>query len=364
MQQDAQEQEDEVDDVQVQGSGHALAGRQSGEVVDDIGKAGDYQNDPQDLGVLHLVGGRLGLAVVLLFLIDQQSGIDGNGMILVRMHGIVDEGHGQQDYAAHDQVHGVENGIGSGGGQHHLLLGAGEDLIALGQLQGDGAGQTGVPDDEAGVGGGDQQGIVHSGDALGHFTGQQSAGDQAEAPVQPAAHSGDHGGDHDSLHVVVAQAGGEPQRLLAGPGGCHGTAQHQHQRHLHGEGQQIPEAAGGTPGIQNLQRAHLGGDHRKDIDDDGQNDREQEGIGQPSVDHAHAAVGKFLEHEFHSPHKMILQADVSGRLLRKERPAAEKGDAASLRCGSGTTPHYNVKAGKIKPINSQKIHERIVQIVK
>ena len=92
VRQQAQEHEQHVDDVQVQGSGHALAGRQSGEVVDDIGKAGDYQNDPQDLGVLHLVGGRLGLAVVLLFLIDQQSGIDGNGMILVRMHGIVDEG--------------------------------------------------------------------------------------------------------------------------------------------------------------------------------------------------------------------------------------------------------------------------------
>ena len=297
MQQDAQEQEDEVDDVQVQSGGDVLALLQGGEVINDIGEAGHYQDDPQDAGVLHLVGGRLDL-IGLVLLILQQGGVDGDGVISVGMHGIVHEGHDQQNHTAHDDVHGVEDGVGGGGGQDHFLLGAGKQLVALGQLQGDGAGQAGVPDDEAGIGGGDQQRIIHGGNALGNLAGQQSAGDQAEAPVQPAADGGNEGGDHDGLHVVVAHTGHEPQRLLAGLGGSHGGAEHQHQSHLHGEGQQAPEAAGGAPGVEHLQRPHLGGDHREHIHDDGQDDCKQERIRQPPVDHANAAIGEFLKHRF------------------------------------------------------------------
>lgn len=76
------------------------------------------------------------------------------------------------------------------------------------------------------------------------------------------------------------------------------AVEHQHQSHLHGEGQQAPEAAGGTPGIEHLQRPHLGGDHREHIHDDGQNDCKQERIRQPPVDHANAAIGEFLKHRF------------------------------------------------------------------
>ena len=284
VEQDAQEQEDHVHDVQAQGE--AVLNK----VIDDVHKAAHQGDSPQNLGVLHLVGGGLDL-IGALGLVLQQGGVDAHGVVLVGVHGIVHEGHGKQNHAHHDQVHGVEHGVGDGGLIQNLA-----EFLARHQVQGDGAGQARVPDDEAGVGGGDQQGIVHGGDPAHHFLGQQGAGDQAEAPVQPAADGGDEGGDHDGLHIVVAQAGGGPQGLFAGLGGGHGGAEHQHQGHLHREAQQTPEALGVAPGVEHLQRAHLCGAHGADENDDAQDDGKQEGIRQPSVDHANAAVGEFLEH--------------------------------------------------------------------
>ena len=284
MQQDAQEQEDHVHDVQTQGEAVL------DEVVNDVGKPGHHQDHPQDLGVLDAVSGGLDL-VGLVLLILQQGGVDADGVGLVGMHGVVDEGHGDQDHDAHDDVHGVEHGGGDGGLIGHLTEG-----LAGHQVQGDGAGQTRVPDHEAGVGGGDQQRIVHGGNAADHFLGQQSAHHQAEAPVQPAADGGDHGGDHDGLHVVVAQTRHSPQGLFAGLGGSHGGTEYQNQGHLHGERQQAPEALCVAPGVEHLQRTHSRGKHGADENDDAQDDGEQEGIRQPAIDHANAAVGEFLEH--------------------------------------------------------------------
>ena len=284
MEQNTQEQEDHVHDVQAQGK--AVLHK----VIDDVHEAAHQGDGPQELGVLQLIGRGPDL-IGALGLILQQGGVDAHGVGLIGMHGVVHKGHDKQNDAHHDQVHGVEHRVGDGGLIQDLA-----EFLARHQVQGDGAGQTCVPDDEAGVGGGDQQRIIHGGNALGNLAGQQSAGDQAEAPVQPAADGGNEGGDHDGLHVVVAQAGGSPQGLFAGLGSRHGGAEHQHQGHLHGEAQQAPEALGVAPGVEHLQGAHLGGAHGADENDDAQDDGKQERIRQPPVDHANAAVGEFLEH--------------------------------------------------------------------
>ena len=186
----------------------------------------------------------------------------------------------------------MEDGLQSGGGVGHVA-----NHIAAVKGQGDGAGQTCVPNDEAGVGRGDQQGIVHGGHTLCHFLSQQRTGDKAEAPVEPAADDGHEGGDDDSLHIVVSKTCQSTQRLLAGLGRGHGRAQHQHQCHLHREAQQRPEAGGGTPSADHVDGAETRGEHGGDKDHDGQDDGEQERIRQPSVDYANAAIDDFLKHE-------------------------------------------------------------------
>ena len=290
MEQDAQEHEDHVDDVQVQVE--ALGD----EVVDDVGKAQHQGDDPEDAAVLDLLSGGVDGVGLLLFL-HQNGGVHSDGVLGIGMHGVVDQGHQDEDDQHHAQVHGMEDGLGDGGGVHHT-----QDLgAALGaHLQGDGAGQAGVPDDEAGVGRGDQQGIVHVLDPAGHLLGQQGAGDEAEAPVEPAADGGDEGGDQDGALLVLGNGGNGAQDFLTDLGGSHGGAQHQHQSHLHGEGQQAPEAAGVTPGVDQSHGALLGADHRGDEDHDGQDDGEQERIRQPPVDDPHAAIGKLFEHAFPS----------------------------------------------------------------
>ena len=283
MEQQTQEQEDHVHDVQAQGEAILH------EVVHNV--AQDHGDDPQDLGVLHLLGGGV-LGVRPLLLVHQQGGIHGDGVLLVGMHGVVHQRHEDQDHAHHDKVHGMENGGGDGRLIGHVTKG-----FAGHQIQRNGAGETCVPDNEAGVGGGDEQRIVHRGHTAHHFLGQQSADDQTEAPVQPAADGGLEGGDQNGLLVVVAQAGHGAQRLLAGTGRGHGGAEDQHQSHLHGKAQQTPKAALlVAPSGQNLDDTHLGGQQRTNKGNDGQDDSEQEGVGQPSVDDSDAAIGEFLKH--------------------------------------------------------------------
>ena len=285
MEQQAQEQEDHVHDVQTQCEAVLH------EVVHDVDEAKDHGDEPQDLGVLQLLSGGIQL-VLLLRLVHQQSRVDGDGAVLVGVHGIVHQRHHQQDGTAHDEVHGMEHGGGDG-----CLIGHLTEGLAGHQIQRDGARQTGVPDHEAGVGGGDQQGIVHGGHAAHDLLGQQRADDQAEAPVQPAADGGHEGGDQNGLLLIVAQPCHGAQRLLAGLGGGHGGAEDQHQSHLHGERQQIPEAALLiAPLGDDVDGAHAGGAHGTDKHHEGQDNGKQECIRQPPVDDAHAAIGEFLEH--------------------------------------------------------------------
>ena len=217
-------------------------------------------------------------------------------MILVGVHGVVQEGEAHQNHQAHDDVHGVEDGMGQFGGIEDVAK-----LLAAGHLKGDGAGQAGVPDDEAGISGGDQQGVVQVTDAAGHFLGQQRTHDQTEAPVQPAADGGHHGDDQDGTHLVFGHTGDRGEDLLADLGGGQGRTQHQHQGHLHGEAQQAPHtiASGAlaSPGPDQLNGVLPSADHSGDEHHNGQDDGEQERIREPAVHDPNAAVGKLFQHK-------------------------------------------------------------------
>ena len=180
------------------------------------------------------------------------------------------------------------------------LVGGLADGVATRDGQRDRARQTGVPDDKAGIGRGDEQTVVHIADTAGDFLGQQGAGDEAEAPVQPAADDGHKGGDENGALLVLGGRGDSAQEPLKDLGGGHGGAQHQNQGHLHREGQQIPETAGVAPRLDHGDRALLCTEHCGDIHNDAQDDGEQERVRQPPVDYAHAAIGKFFEHAFPS----------------------------------------------------------------
>ena len=76
-----------------------------------------------------------------LLLIDQPGGVHGNGVLYIRVHSIVDEGHQDQNHADHEQVHGMEDGLAGG----HLIDDS-QDLASCGYLEGNGTGDAGVPD--------------------------------------------------------------------------------------------------------------------------------------------------------------------------------------------------------------------------
>ena len=216
-------------------------------------------------------------------------------MILIGMHSVVDQGHHEQNDQNHSQVDGMEDGLGD-----RSLIGHFTKGLTGNQVQGDGAGETSVPDNEAGVSRSDQQGIVDIANTLSDLLGQQSAGNKTEAPVQPAADGGDEGGDDDSLLLVVSHIGDSAQSLLTGLGRSHGVTKHQNQSHLHGEGQQTPEALVVAPCVQHRNGTHAGSQHSAQEDDDGQDHSEQEGVRQPTVDYAYAAICELFEHSTHS----------------------------------------------------------------
>ena len=93
---------------------------------------------------------------------------------------------------------------GSRGGS---LIGHPQNLGGAGELQRNGTGKAGVPDHKSGIGGGDEQRIVHVTDPTGDLFGKQSAGDEAEAPVEPAADGGHEGGDEDGALFILGQRG-------------------------------------------------------------------------------------------------------------------------------------------------------------
>ena len=264
MKDQTHEQEDEVYDVQVQGVGNILtSGDDTVEVIYDIGQTCNASDRPQDLAVLHLFSGRIDL-IDLFFLVFQQSGIDNDGMFLFRMHCIQYQRHTDQDDQTNDQVDGMKNSITGAGYKLHTTGG-----VAAAEGQRYGSGQTGVPNDETGISGSNEQTVVNATDAAGNFLCQQCAGDQTKAPVQPAANGGNESGDQDGAALVFCQRSNGTQTLLTNLCRGHRRTQHQNQRHLHCNGKQTPKTGAAAPSRQDLDGSHAGSEHCSDVNDDG-----------------------------------------------------------------------------------------------
>nr|WP_245968485.1 hypothetical protein [Salinisphaera halophila] len=152
----------------------------------------------------------------------------------------------------------------------------------------------GMPDDEAGIGTGDQQAVIHALDTAGEFTRENRAHDQADAPVEPGDHQR-HEADRDHRAYRRAGDGGDTrdqaheQRRLGD-----GEAGDQHQRHLHGKAEQVPEAV--LPEAEHRDRAVALKDHARGEHHQRDDEYQDQWIGQIAVEYADTAAGECTEH--------------------------------------------------------------------
>ena len=119
-----------------------------------------------------------------------------------------------------------------------------------GHGEGCGAGEAAVPDHEAEVTGGGDDGVVvgdvAAGEALADFAGEYGADDEAESPVDDAGGAGgeaDGGGGGVSGRGEVGEVGEESADW--GRGG-EDVAADEDEAHLHGEGEEGPDVRVGA----------------------------------------------------------------------------------------------------------------------
>jgi hypothetical protein len=133
VEQDSEEHEDHVYDVK--SKVEALGSK----VVYDVYETENEGDDPEDLGVLDLLSRSiLGVDPVSLFL--EMDGVYEDGVLLIGMHSVAYQRHYYQDDTAHDEVHGVENGVHS-----RSLIENFTEFLTVYQLERDGTGKTCVP---------------------------------------------------------------------------------------------------------------------------------------------------------------------------------------------------------------------------
>ncbi|MNK80682.1 hypothetical protein D3C87_1004060 [compost metagenome] len=142
----------------------------------------------------------------------------------------------------------------------------------------DAGGQAQAVHGEAAIGGGDDQGVVHALDLQGQFLGDDAADDQAKAPVQVAADAADERRHDDGgVRLVDVADDAVEQAVGEGRGGQH-VAHREDHGHLGREGQQAPEAL--APGAGDVADALAFDAHGEQDGEQGERDREDEGIGQ------------------------------------------------------------------------------------
>jgi len=272
QQDDAQEQDDEVDQVQVERAA-------VDEVEGDVGHAERADQQAEDAAVVQLGGegaflqhvfgriGRVGVAV------DGRIHFD-DFLALLRMQPGVQQRQRHDDHQAGDQHRHREDGFRQRDDAHLL----GGRMARGGHQHGDAGRQAQAVHGETAVGRGDDQRVVHALDLQRQLLGDDAADDQAEAPVQVAADAAHQRGDDDGgvrlVHVAddaVEQAVGQWR------GGQH-VAHGQDHGHLGGEGQQAPEAL--APGAGHVADALAFDAHGQQHGEQGQRDREDKGIGQ------------------------------------------------------------------------------------
>ena len=262
-----------------------------GKVINNINQACNPSDCPQDLGLFDRIS-RNFLFVSTDFFFFQQGRIHTDGVLFIGQNGNHDQrtGRDHQDYQ--HQVHREEDRFRSGN-RHGSVRGIAHcyKCARRCQLQRNGTGQTSMPHADDGVSRGNQNTVVDCGNLSGHFFRQQNAGNQAKAPVQPHADTGNDYCDQNTLLRRMSQTGARFQQPVHHRRLRQSRTQHNNQAHLHREAQQPPETAVAAPIRQNLQRADTRADHRRNKDDNRQNNRKQECIRQPSFDDTHRQIG-------------------------------------------------------------------------
>ena len=161
----------------------------------------------------------------------------------LRLHGPVQQRQAHHQHGDDDQVVGGEqrladaDGLGQRATGHLLQIGA-----AAGQRQRNRAGKAAVPDQEAGVGRGHQQRVVDAAHLARQRAGEHRADHQAETPVDPGTGQRHQGHQDDGLARRLRDARHAVEQAVDRRRPCQGMAGDQDQRHLHGKGQQVPEA--------------------------------------------------------------------------------------------------------------------------
>ncbi len=125
---------------------------------------------------------------------------------------------------------------------------------------------------------------MHSLDTAGDFAGDQRAGDQSHPPIEPEGRHGSHGHDDDGLSGGTGQAGNSSQHALHGRTAGKHMAGHQYQDHLHGECQQAPDSV--APERRHGARGLPLRDHAGPEDHQGQENRKEKGVGEPTLNNA------------------------------------------------------------------------------
>lgn len=274
VQQDGQDQEAEVDDIEVQaGAAHDV-------VVEHVGQPARGDQPGQQPAVLQARGRTLVVVRGRHRGLFQARRIDIDAFLLVGQHQPVDQRH-EDEHRHHDhQVEYRENRIA--GGNDADLVGGEMPLGRDGQRNR--AGQTAVPDDEAGIGAGHQQPVIDP-HLAGDLLGEQRAHHQPEAPVDPAGGQRHHADQDDRPAGAGGQAGQPRQHPLDQRRAGQHVAGDQHQQHLHRESQQPPEAVAppahdGHGGLAFDDHGRAGGDQR-------QQHHEYVRVGQIALNHFH-----------------------------------------------------------------------------
>ncbi|MPL80536.1 hypothetical protein SDC9_26437 [bioreactor metagenome] len=281
-QRDAEEQEQQVHEVQRDGA--ALVEIEPG--IEQAEQAHAHPDDPrmvQPLGEGEFPD--LGLG-------DRQHRggmrLDDLGGVLRVQHGVEQRQRDQQE-----QVHRNEIGREDRLAQRHEADRALEEVTGGVDEQRHRAREPHTVDGKARIARRDHQRIVQPRHLAPEFLRDQRAQHEAEAPVEPAADTTEQGGDDDRSARRVDAHDHKVHQLVHRRGARKDVARQQDHRHLHGEAEQVPEplapVAGGVDDPGAL------GEHGDQHGQGGQQDRHDQRVGHVAVHDSREKVGNRVQ---------------------------------------------------------------------
>ena len=176
----------------------------------------------------------------------------------------------------------VENGLGY---RHRTgknpVGGLGKGFAGSGHGEGNGTRKTSMPHHETAVGRGDKEPIVDLRHFAGNLLGENHSDNKTEAPVEPAGECRNGGDQCDGGNGSLGDGGQQTDAPFDDRSGGKCRATYKHQRHLHGEGKQIPHSA--TPVVDDLERRLMADGHGQSCSNKGEYDGKDKGFGQPTL---------------------------------------------------------------------------------